>query len=235
MLLQLTDTPLVFHGDDDWLFESPVPFSLLFRLMHASSSTHPPVNFVTFPGAPFWNGTRLDHAGVCWTNGEDRTSRDECQLHPQSNGTLWSQHHFVNQPHIARVDFYLQTVWATVPYARTAIEHHANLIAWRERNWHGWLYGAPTTGGAHGEPVTTSAEAPRCVSMRASCVALSPQLSQKVISHLGVMRGLSRATGERVTLSANRDAKMAGSNASGREVETDIPPCEGECLAPAAG
>jgi hypothetical protein len=120
MLLELTHTPLVFHGDDDWILEVPVPLGMLFRLMTSdrmaspSSSSSAPrdavVNYVTFPWASFWNGTRMDHAGVCWTSSEDRHARDSCHLHPQSDGRLWSQHHFVNQPHIARVDFYLQTV-----------------------------------------------------------------------------------------------------------------------------
>ena len=96
-----------------------------------------------------------------------------------------------------------------MPYARTAIEHHANAFAWREHDWRGWLYGAPT------DTVT-----PRCVT---GCVASTDLLSRKVVSHLGVMKGLSPDTGEHLGLSANRMGNTS------RAVELDVPPCLFEC------
>ena len=78
--------------------------------------------------------------GVCRDWNDPNHPRPECSPHPNSNLTLWSWHSFNNQPHIATYELYMGTVWATVPYARTVIEHHANAFAWRERDWNGWLY-----------------------------------------------------------------------------------------------
>lgn len=139
MLLQLTSTRLVFVGDDDFLFERSMPFDML-HLMMTSPHIMPKVRYVLFRWASFdgrhRNGERMP--SICF----DLNIR--CKPHERSNGTLFSTPAINNMPHIALYHLYMETVWATVPYARTAIEHHANAFAHSEGNWDGWMYAAMT-------------------------------------------------------------------------------------------
>eukprot|EP00966_Prymnesium_polylepis_P018529 426444-Prymnesium_polylepis.1 len=131
MLLQLTDTPLVFIGDDDFIIQRPLPFGMIHRLM---SSTHawPRINYVLFRWTEFKGSYFVPPPALCW-------STDPCNTHPQSRRLLQT-FSLVNQPFIARYSFLMDTMWATVPYERTAIEHHTNSFAMAEKNWGGWLY-----------------------------------------------------------------------------------------------
>jgi hypothetical protein len=186
MLLKLTDTPLVFVGDDDFIVDRPVAYELIYRLI-TRASIRPRVRYVHLRWLSFWCGrVWTASAAGSWDGGDHECwkvdlQKQLCHAHPLSNGTLWSQSHFNNQPHFALTSLYMETVWPTVPFARTAIEHHANAFSQAEKNWNGWSY----------------------VDIHAA------DHRKRVVTHLGVMGGRLPSGQQIVKLSANRFANAS--------------------------